>query len=929
MSLKIDGKQLTGTFLEGVLAENGLKSYFQALYNVTGGLRVEFTVMGALKLKPFDTFQFTSLDSTPKAYQNKQFRITSIAYDFVNNTAKVVGYQVSSNSVGTDNRPTDPPLKRRNTAIQNEILAADEEDFTFIIDELGELDSRFLQVDNNLSDLDSASDARDNLDVYSTGEVDEFVEDIQTDLVSLRLADESLMDRKAEAGLEIEAGDGLDGGGLLTDDLRFDVDPVAPIKITTGKVDLGFVAPLVLTGNDLDVQDAGVSQRGVVSIGAQVFKGEKTLEDTGKYKVDFESNNFDDTEDTYTGVQLSQSGIKAETIRANELRVKAFIAEISAALYGEDILTKSRGVLSRDFTVPAVSGTADLFVEDLEGLPNTAVFENNDFVRLRVVDRSGGGLVVADVWGNVTGYTNLSGGEQSWTFTRIAGGAADTSDVIFAGSIAIDYGQSGDGVIIRSVIGDNTPRDSILTWVTSPVDPANFTLVTRTGNLGGIDDASGFGFYGENTFLTGELLVGDLTETDNFLKFDGSLTINADSITLDAIGDVGTATLDLQSDLINLFLQEESTYAGVQFLAGQVIISASEVDGQGRAKLATVRLDATGDESVVGISADAFLLETNRLFIDSEASNNGLIALGNNASAITVANNNAGIALNGNGDVKFYGNADNFLRKVGTSLEIKSTNAIIQGGDLLIQGTSAPKIQLADSFRKVTIDGGTSFPTIQTRGSGSDNSSPFAVGGSWDSDILLTNLFKGDTIRIFLDLEYASSGGDETQEFEVTVFENDGGGNNAIYQWRDTITGSTSVTGEKNYDIEFPSPIDGSYIGSEGIFIRVNSLGSGTGNFEVTNTELIHYNSETYINKGGFKVQKSPNSFISNNEIKGAFALNVPIIEDTSTAEAIFFALNQHQGKLVMVRNQVEDPDDSESGIFYYQIYQVGQYGAL
>jgi hypothetical protein len=202
------------------------------------------------------------------------------------------------------------------------------------------------------------------------------------------------------------------------------------------------------------------------------------------------------------------------------------------------------------------------------------------------------------------------------------------------------------------------------------------------------------------------------------LKFDGSLTINADSITLSAIGDVGTATLDLQSDLVNLFLQEESTYAGVQFLAGQVIISASDVDGQGRAKLAQIRLDATGAESLVGISADAFLLETNRLFIDSEAANNGLIALGNNASAITVANNNAGIALNGNGDAKFYANADNFLRKTSSGIDIRASQfRLLTSGDRSLDlDSSSPKLNLlVNSNEIVKINTASSFtpPTIE------------------------------------------------------------------------------------------------------------------------------------------------------------------------------------------------------------------------
>jgi hypothetical protein len=232
----------------------------------------------------------------------------------------------------------------------------------------------------------------------------------------------------------------------------------------------------------------------------------------------------------------SKGELDISLIRADELRVKAFIAEISAALYGEDILTKSRGVLASRFVVPAVSGTATLHVEDLEGLAGFQVFEDNDWVLLRVVDRAGGGLNVFNVWGLVTNYTDLEDGSQTWTFTRQAGGTADTGDVVNGGSVAIDYGQSGDGVIIRSVLNSDAPTDTIFTWVTSPVDAGNFTLRTLTGNLsetfyddGGFNKASGtplegFGFASDNMYLTGQLLIGDISKAGTYLEYaDGSL----------------------------------------------------------------------------------------------------------------------------------------------------------------------------------------------------------------------------------------------------------------------------------------------------------------------------------------------------------------------------------------------------------------------
>ena len=313
-------------------------------------------------------------------------------------------------------------------------------------------------------------------------------------------------------------------------------------------IGLGLTAPFSTNAGNLLIADASGSARGVVSTASQTFAGAKTFSNNISFGGSITSLSFTDTDGVYAGSDLSQAGVfRVAEIRANELRVKAFVAEISAALYGEDILTKSRGVLSRDFVIPAVSASATLYVEDLEGLPNTGVFEDNDFVRMRIVDRSGGGLVVADVWGNVDQY-NIAGdeqsGEQSWRFTRIAGGSAAVGDVVYTGSVAIDYGQSGDSVIVRSVIGTNTPRDTQLTWVTSPIDPANFTIVTRVGNLGGIANTTGTGFYGENVFLTGGVLIGDLSKVGSYISYANddleiyvkTFTLEADDFTIDKDG---------------------------------------------------------------------------------------------------------------------------------------------------------------------------------------------------------------------------------------------------------------------------------------------------------------------------------------------------------------------------------------------------------
>ena len=79
--------------LENSLTRTGLTSYFQAINNTTNGIVVEFTLLGAFTLKPWELFQFDTL--APEKYRNRQYRITSISYDIINDTATVRGYQVS------------------------------------------------------------------------------------------------------------------------------------------------------------------------------------------------------------------------------------------------------------------------------------------------------------------------------------------------------------------------------------------------------------------------------------------------------------------------------------------------------------------------------------------------------------------------------------------------------------------------------------------------------------------------------------------------------------------------------------------------------------------------------------------------------------------------------------------------------------------
>lgn len=329
-----------------------------------------------------------------------------------------------------------------------------------------------------------------------------------------------------------------------------------------------------------------------------------------------------------TGWRISYAGAADfRNIYADELHVKAFIADIEQALAGGQIISKSVALLADNFRVPVggraiitanasqdyiviagdhvaaidvsdglhivgstgndgtytvqsrtlnASGNTQinvnqdissnsasgvvyfwrhLFVENLPGFENTAAFANNDWIRLRVIDRSGGGLVVADVWGQVDLYMDLSAG-QRWRFiSRDDGGVP--GNVVHAGALALDYGQSGDGWHEVTALDPDGPYSQIVTWTTNPTNPANYTLRTRLGNLDGVTDGDfpsigGWGLYSTNAYLKGtihaaggEVVIGD----DGIQLAAGSLAYNA--ITWwDGAAQEGKISITIQGDML-------------------------------------------------------------------------------------------------------------------------------------------------------------------------------------------------------------------------------------------------------------------------------------------------------------------------------------------------------------------------------------------
>jgi len=301
-------------------------------------------------------------------------------------------------------------------------------------------------------------------------------------------------------------------------------------------------------------------------IGANTFDG------------DLETDNY---VSQLTGWQISAAGAgDFRELYADEMYVKAFITDISQALAGSDFVTKSVAILSRDFTTPATSST--IYVEDLPGQANTAVFETGDWIRLRIINRTVG-IVVSDFWGTVSSYSDLSDGEQSWTLTRQTGTSSQT---IYKGAVVLDYGTSGDAVIERTVIGSNAPYGRVATWTSNPYTGGNYEVLVQYGILDGISGLSGAGFYAKDNIYISDVSGG------TGIEFVSSTTKSVTS----GFSAWNPSNPKLFVGNSNYYLDWNNLSAGVLNMKGSIVITG----GSGIGNLTDANLDNIDDGSTYG-----------------------------------------------------------------------------------------------------------------------------------------------------------------------------------------------------------------------------------------------------------------------------------------------------------------------------------------
>ena len=423
------------------------------------------------------------------------------------------------------------------------------------------------------------------------------------------------------------------------------------------------------------------------------------------------------------------------SVFATELHVQSFIADMEQALAGSQIISKSCAKLYANFII----GTdTKIIVESFEGSPVVAVFADNDYVRLRIFTRSTGTLVVEDLWGTVTLDTTYgtSGFDsatktQRYNFTRTAGLSSGT---INAGTLVLDYGVANSGIIESTTVdgsggnGAYSPYTQVTTWASTP---ATQIVRTRSGRLTGLTSVSNdYGFYAGdggvadtnsfiiasnnsiklnnvpiNLFSSGIQTVSLAAEgyfklgtnmttgvSFNFDPSDGKLILGflansksrielasgAISLISRSAGGSDTTMISLDSSGVGYFKGAMVAGSLADATTTATTNSGFRADSLGNV---LVKGNASGSDyikvtynGVVDINITSFILKgSTTLYIDTTK-----IALGTSASTLTVAGTSVGTVIDNDGGFLSYGSSTNYIRRSGTTLDIKSDTFALQ-----------------------------------------------------------------------------------------------------------------------------------------------------------------------------------------------------------------------------------------------------------
>lgn len=351
----------------------------------------------------------------------------------------------------------------------------------------------------------------------------------------------------AHSGVTLTAGAGLTGGGTIAASRTFDVGAGAGITVNANDVALTTPGTLTVSSSNNAAGShthaiTSTSNATSASILASDSSGQLQLVRAGIGAAPNASYSLYTGSDIYIGgTILDVQDVRLQRLAANQLglgtgdefRTSNYVSgvsgwqiqsdgtaefanvyvrgELHAALFVKDlieahagtmIISKSAGKLEADMTVPT-TGTWSMTIKDPPG--GGFLFDNSDICRFKS-EYSGG---IIDLWFTVSARVDNGDGTQSYTCTYQSGDRT-VQRTYSAGAPVIDYGVSGQGVLVMTAELNNAPYYDVLTHSGSPW--SSTTLKARMGNLAGVTDPNmsptGYGFYSDNVYLTGDFVSG-------------------------------------------------------------------------------------------------------------------------------------------------------------------------------------------------------------------------------------------------------------------------------------------------------------------------------------------------------------------------------------------------------------------------------------
>jgi hypothetical protein len=396
------------------------------------------------------------------------------------------------------------------------------------------------------------------------------------------------------------------------------------------------------------------------------------------------------------------------------LRVYEFIAKQISTIGGSEILSIANG---RVESVDNVSTPKTITIDNV-GSPATS-FQAGDLWIIQEVDINSGS--VTSVYGEVDAVQTGSNANV----LEVSVTSGDLSQVE-QGNIIVAYGNVSDtarqNIMYRNV--DASEDNLIMRLQTGITEFSELQAVGNTrvafGDLNGYSGLSSqtFGFFaGENAnehvlitdtgiFLKDGSTVGAQLTANEFKIGDSNnnLTFNTSSgafnIKIGDETDLAASVAEIRQDLIDIYLADQSTFAGIQFLSGQITLKVG-ADG----KVASARLDATGAESAITLRADFFDFQSNDIVLIGDPNQDGgtqaKIALGASANSITIDGTEVGFIADGSGEFKAYADASNYIRLADSALDIKAESFDLATTNLSID--SANELITLGSGTTVTL----------------------------------------------------------------------------------------------------------------------------------------------------------------------------------------------------------------------------------